>query len=179
MAVQRTTNLAQSPQVESGRECSRDRARAIRMMHPIATGGALGSGTRGTKKVSKKCLGDNNHRTLDEYQENVRQRHNRVGKKYRDKMNGEFGHLLAALHIGGIGDEDGRRIDDGGDDGDDGDGDGDSYCKNATVRVNGRTLNKAKVLDIAREYVEALLEERGILLAERERLRGQLQLRRG
>ncbi|KXX74636.1 Allergen Fus c 3 [Madurella mycetomatis] len=168
MAVQRTTNLAPSPQVEFVQERSRDKARAVRMMYPVATGSALGSSTRGTKKASKKCLGDNNHRTMDEYQENVRQRHNRVGKKYRDKMNGEFGHLLAALHIDSIGDESGHRNDD--DDCDD---------KNVTARVNGRTLNKAKVLDMAREYVGALLEERGALSAERERLRRQLQLHRG
>ncbi|GAB1319724.1 hypothetical protein MFIFM68171_09934 [Madurella fahalii] len=177
MAVQRTTiapsaagsvPLMPLPPVESGRERGWAKVRVIQI-HPAATGSATGSAsgssTRKTKKASKKCLGDNNHRTLDEYQEIVRQRHNRVGKKYRDKMNGEFGQLLAALHIDDVGDDDEPHDSDGDD-------------KAAAARVNGRSLNKAKVLDMAREYVGALLEKRGALSIERERLRRQLRLRR-
>lgn len=128
--------------------------------------------TTATKKTtSEAALGE--HRAV------VRQQHNRVGKKYRDKMNGGFGHLLAALHVAEFeycagSHEHHDEHEHGGDD------DGDDEGGNVSARVTGgRSLNKARLLDMAREHVRALLEERRALSAERDALRGRLQLSPG
>ncbi|KAK3332681.1 hypothetical protein B0T19DRAFT_109201 [Cercophora scortea] len=109
--------------------------------------------------------------TLEEYKDNLRQWHNRIGKKYRNKLNDKFESLHAILlriesraNYGG-GERDGFVGGGGGDD----DGGGVSPA-GRTARV----INKSNVLDMARRRIELLQVERERLRAEKEALLEQL-----
>ncbi|KAK0615238.1 hypothetical protein B0T17DRAFT_541433 [Bombardia bombarda] len=102
--------------------------------------------------------------TLDEYKENMRQWHNRIGRKYRIKLNDQFESLQAVLlraERGGVGGTDR--------DGEEGeiDGTGKQQQKKRSV-ASGRTINKGKVLDMARRRIEDLQSEKETLRAEKE-----------
>lgn len=77
----------------------------------------------------------------------MRQWHNKIGKKYRNKLNEQFECLQAVLKVDES--EDGSKHVQG---------------------PGGRTINKAKVLDLARQRIEALTKEREALMEERREL---------
>ncbi|KAK3349103.1 hypothetical protein B0T25DRAFT_519397 [Lasiosphaeria hispida] len=126
--------------------------------------------------------------TLEEYQTRMRQWHNRIGKKYRNKLNEQFESLQAVLRIeseegsGAVKSPLRQRRYDPNADGDydvehaaeenQGDGAGKGH-----VGVGGRTINKAKVLDMARQRIETLTRERETLREEKEALLDQLKAR--
>ncbi|KAK5653836.1 hypothetical protein OQA88_7996 [Cercophora sp. LCS_1] len=87
------------------------------------------------------------HKTIEEYKANMRQWHNQIGKKYRHKLNEQFECLQAVLKA--------EESEEGG--------------KHAQGH-GGRTINKAKVLDMARARIEALTTEREALMEERRML---------
>lgn len=105
--------------------------------------------------------------------QDIRQWQNDVGKRYRDKLTGEFEALHAVLHM----DLDSNEEED------DDKLDHDIFHRPAAAcgkkrkakahgekGGSGRGVNKAKVLDRARERIVMLLEEQERVLAERERL---------
>jgi hypothetical protein len=95
--------------------------------------------------------GGNEIPTLEKYTSHVRQYHNRVGKRYRDKLNGQFESLQAALCVDDEGNEE-------------------EQYPGEPRDAKHTTLNKAKVLDMARERIQVLLREREALGAERKAL---------
>lgn len=101
--------------------------------------------TRATSSGSIDFLAPDEH----DSHANTRQWRNRVGKRYRDKLNGQFESLQAALL--------GKMDDDDPDD-------------REPIDAKNSTTNKAKVLDMARERILVLLREREALQAEREAL---------
>ncbi|KAJ4294667.1 hypothetical protein N0V88_004897 [Collariella sp. IMI 366227] len=104
--------------------------------------------------------------------QDIRQWQNDVGKRYRDKLTGEFAALHAVLHM----DLDFNEEDD--DDNQDQPHRPAPGCgKKRKAKAyggkgggSGRGINKAKVLDRARERIVMLLEEQERMVAERERL---------
>ncbi|KAK0707858.1 hypothetical protein B0H67DRAFT_323802 [Lasiosphaeris hirsuta] len=127
--------------------------------------------------------------TLEEYQTRMRQWHNRIGKKYRNKLNEQFESLQAVLRIesegsGAVKSPARQQYDL--------DADGDYELEHAAaennnqgvvgggkghVSVGGKTINKAKVLDMARRRIETLTQERETLREEKEALLDQLKAR--
>lgn len=89
--------------------------------------------------------------TPDEHTSHTRQGRNRVGKRYRDKLNSQFESLQAVLHLPNDDDDENPDL------GEPGDG-------------KSNTTNKAKVLDMARERIQMLMREREELRVEREAL---------
>ena len=169
---------------------------------------------------------------LGEYQAQMRQWHNRIGKRYRNRLSDQFESLQAALRIsrdtdpaefrrvqqqaavvaaaaaalshsdddsdgggeGGEGGDDDEHDDNYNDDAEkEGQGEGkrkgdesksggkdqgndqDKDQKDKHVKVHGRTMNKARVLDMARERIEELTRERERLMREREMLLAGMQ----
>jgi hypothetical protein len=109
---------------------------------------------------------------------------NRVGKRYRDKLSTEFVTLQAAL-AAGSGLCSSPPNDDTPAAADTADASeaepqqqpvpsrgqrGHTYTSRGSRQGQGRCLNKARVLDAARERVTQLLEERRVLMAERDEL---------
>lgn len=120
--------------------------------------------------------------TLEEYQARMRQWHNRVGRKYRTKLNEHFETLQAVMCVesdaaaAAIGvrarqrrlqmEAEGYRYEDDSDWG----SDDETFETAKHVQVGGRTINKAKVLDMAKAKIEELTQEREVLMREREEL---------
>ncbi|KAL2131419.1 hypothetical protein VTI74DRAFT_5130 [Chaetomium olivicolor] len=109
--------------------------------------------------------------------QHTRQRHNHVGQRYRDKLTSEFEALHAVLH-----EMDYQHGDHDNDDAVDGSAKfvqpnlksaaaGRANLKRAKVRSGSSCgVNKATILDQARERIVTLLREQERVLAERERL---------
>ncbi|KAK4240089.1 hypothetical protein C8A03DRAFT_13553 [Achaetomium macrosporum] len=98
-----------------------------------------------------------------------RQSQNRVGKRYRDKLGAEFESLQAALRMGCYEDDDAKK-------------EGALTDVRHPVQLLGQhtdacdtrrssTINKAKVLALARERISDLLQEWESVKAERDTLR--------
>lgn len=96
--------------------------------------------------------------TSNAHQAQARQSHNRVGKRYRDKLNNQFELLQSDLHL----DEDEDK-----DDEEEEEEEGDEGTANKGQR---RNINKAKVLAMTRERLLELLREREELKAQTEEL---------
>ncbi|VBB79518.1 Putative protein of unknown function [Podospora comata] len=79
--------------------------------------------------------------TLEEYESSRRLWHNQIGKKYRTKLNEQFENLQLVLRLY---DEDGEDTD----------------TEGPNINVKGRSINKAKLLDMARQKLEELRNER-------------------
>lgn len=94
--------------------------------------------------------GKQTHKTIEEYKTHMRQWHNKIGKKYRNKLNEQFECLQAVL-----------KVDEHGEDG---------QSNKHVQGPGGRSINKAKVLDLARQRIEALTKEREALMEERREL---------
>ncbi|KAK4168477.1 hypothetical protein QBC43DRAFT_118156 [Cladorrhinum sp. PSN259] len=92
----------------------------------------------------KGQLNPSNFDTLEEYQSELRLWHNRIGKKYRNKLNSQFESLYAVLNP------------------EDDDKD--------PVVVRGRTINKARTLDMARQRILDLTHENNTMRAEMEQM---------
>lgn len=88
-----------------------------------------------------------------------------IRKKYRTKLSKQFERLQALVVAPVLAapdkEEGGRRVD-----------------GRSTVR-NGMGVNKARVLELARERIEGLVREAEELKRERERLVGMVEARRG
>ncbi len=84
-----------------------------------------------------------------------RHNHNLVEKQYRNRLNTQFEHLLAALHV-----EDAVI----------GAGPGSKGGSGGSSSDQGRRMSKAEVLDFARRHIHALEKERRQLHAERKML---------
>ncbi|KAK0744632.1 hypothetical protein B0T21DRAFT_344810 [Apiosordaria backusii] len=89
--------------------------------------------------------------TLEEYESNRRLWHNQIGKKYRTKLNEQFENLQLVLRLY---DED----------------DEDTDTENVNITVKGRSINKAKLLDMARQKLEDLMNERKAWRQEKKEL---------
>jgi hypothetical protein len=94
----------------------------------------------------------------------VRRRQNRVGKRYRDKLSSGYESLEVALGVGGT-ESRGNGLDAG-----DQDGLSDGQGQNRSCKRR-RPINKAKILDLACERAQVLLEEWEVVKAEGEALR--------
>jgi hypothetical protein len=90
----------------------------------------------------------------------ARKSQNRVGKRYRDKLGAEFENLQAELQL---------------DDDDHGAGEQPESPagEHGKARKRRRPVNKAKVMDLARERISELMEEWEAVNAEEEALREQ------
>ncbi|KAK3998095.1 hypothetical protein QBC44DRAFT_313871 [Cladorrhinum sp. PSN332] len=126
---------------------------------PSPTNSAKVPITNNSKKPSetpgrtKGQLNPSNFPTLEAYQKEVRLWHNQIGKKYRNKLNLQYESLYAVLHP----DED---------------------DKNHTA-VAGRTINKARTLDMARQRILDLTGENNALRAEMEQMVRLIQAQQG
>jgi hypothetical protein len=109
------------------------------------------------KEKLQESQTDFSNPSLGEHRANVRQWHNRVGKRYRDKLSGKFESLQAALHLYMATEDNAEDL------------------NSAPSTHGGRVLNKAGLLDTARARIAALLSQRQALLAEMEALRRQSQ----
>ncbi|KAK4173904.1 hypothetical protein QBC36DRAFT_50212 [Triangularia setosa] len=89
--------------------------------------------------------------TLEEYESNRRMWHNQIGKKYRTKLNEQFENLQLVLRLY---DED----------------DEDTDTEGANISIKGRSINKAKLLDMARQKLEELMNERKAWRQEKREL---------
>lgn len=96
------------------------------------------------------------YQTLEEYEHRVREWHNQIGKKYRNKLNEQFDCLQAILCINASTTKSQQQQTA-------------APCGESPdghVRVGRRTINKAKVLAMARERIEVLTEEKAALAAQ-------------
>ncbi|KAK3682878.1 hypothetical protein B0T22DRAFT_472165 [Podospora appendiculata] len=109
--------------------------------------------------------------SLDEYKDNIRQWHNRIGKKYRNKLNDKFENLHAIL-LRAESDCAGHEANDGEEEGIEGGAGDDNEPPGRTALV----INKSNVLDMARRRIELLQMEREKLRAEKEALLEQLKM---
>ncbi|KAK4223385.1 hypothetical protein QBC38DRAFT_52307 [Podospora fimiseda] len=98
---------------------------------------------------AKGQLNPSNFGTWEEYQTELRLWHNKIGKKYRNKLNSQFEMLHAVLNPE---EED-----------------------NNHVVVAGRTINKARTLDMARQRILDLRTENNTIRAELEQMARLLQ----
>lgn len=92
----------------------------------------------------KGPLNPSNFDTLEEYQTELRLWHNRIGKKYRTKLNYQFECLHVVLYPE---EED-----------------------NDVTPPRGRTINKARTLDMARQRILDLTHENNVIRAELEQM---------
>ncbi|KAK3947295.1 hypothetical protein QBC32DRAFT_271094 [Pseudoneurospora amorphoporcata] len=97
----------------------------------------------------------------------ARERHNNIGRRYRNKLNENFEHLQALLSLQE----------------DDDNGDRDSTARDASSsptqtrkRRKGRGINKASLLEMAKVRIETLTEQRDMLIAEVAQLEKELAL---
>lgn len=119
------------------------------------------------------ALTPNHFPTLEAYKTHMRLWHNRIGRKYRNKLNDQFENLLAVLQL----EEAGSRSSHGGSSNSNS-LDGvviQGSKKHTTTTGRGRAINKAKLLDMARQRIEDMMEERSAWRVEREDLHGRLQ----
>lgn len=93
------------------------------------------------------------------HQAQARQSHNRVGKRYRDKLNNQFELLQSELHLDEHEDKDKEEQEEE-EEGDEG----------TASKGQRRNINKAKVLAMTRERLLELLREREELKAQTEEL---------
>lgn len=93
------------------------------------------------------------------HQAQARQSHNRVGKRYRDKLNNQFELLQSDLHLDEHEDKD-KEEEEEEEEGDEG----------TASKGQRRNINKAKVLAMTRERLLELLREREELKAQTEEL---------
>ncbi|KAK4182455.1 hypothetical protein QBC35DRAFT_395941 [Podospora australis] len=119
------------------------------------------------------ALTPNNFPTLEEYKTHVRLWHNRIGRKYRNKLNEQFESLLAVLQL----EEAHRAASTGRKNNDSSSLQGVVIqgSKKHTTTARGRAVNKAKLLDMARQRIEEMMEERSSWMEEREELHSRLQ----
>ncbi|KAK0665442.1 hypothetical protein QBC41DRAFT_14627 [Cercophora samala] len=89
--------------------------------------------------------------TLEEYESSRRLWHNQIGKKYRNKLNEQFENLQVVLRLY---DED----------------DEDTDTEGPNVSIKGRSINKAKLLNMARQRLEELMNERKAWRQEKREL---------
>ncbi|SPQ26436.1 e73bd4e0-d5a4-416e-b710-17ca22d07e43 [Thermothielavioides terrestris] len=103
-----------------------------------------------------------------------RRKQNRVGKRYRDKLGAEFESLQAALHVRcsshddlatEVQEQEQGDKNTGGEQNAPSPGQPSKACGSRS-----RGVNKAKILELARQRVGVLLQERETVMAERNRL---------
>ncbi|KAK4194491.1 hypothetical protein QBC40DRAFT_290695 [Triangularia verruculosa] len=90
--------------------------------------------------------------TLEEYEASRRVWHNQIGKKYRTKLNEQFENLQIVLQLYDEDDE------------------ADTDTESPNIHIKGRTINKAKLLDMARQRLEELMSERKAWQQEKREL---------
>ncbi|KAK3348492.1 hypothetical protein B0H65DRAFT_177135 [Neurospora tetraspora] len=137
--------------------------------------------TTGETRRPEESEGPGPNKTEAEEDVNVRERHNSIGRRYRNKLNEQFDNLQALLS---------QQSRDGEDDNGDRESqepDDDSNNNNNTTTRDssssptlvkkcrkGRGINKASLLEMAKVRIETLTEQREMLIAEVEQLEKEL-----
>ncbi|KAK0644086.1 hypothetical protein B0T16DRAFT_494982 [Cercophora newfieldiana] len=166
---------------QSGKTAGSSKSKKMSSQQPPERGSSQGSAPPDAHPPPPQ---DDTGMTAEDEQARVRQWHNCIGKKYRNKLNDEFESLQAVLGKGEETVPTGREseaAEQGKEREQDVDAEGETEDRvEGPGRSKRRQLNKAKVLDMAKERIEALTLEREALIREKEELRARgAQVRTG
>lgn len=126
-----------------------------------------GASRRPKREPTTAAKSPSNHaQQHDTHTPHAHKSQNRIGKRYRDKLGGEFESLQAALRL----EDDGSREEDGLS----GQGQLEPLAgQQSKTRKRRRPVNKTKVMDLARERISLLLQDWEAVEAEAEMLQRQ------